>query len=263
MKKTVYRTMMMLLTSMTFSKLLRSYTRSKYSRPLIKPFAKWIHFNQNESQKKLNDFESLDAIFTRKLKSGTRPVATGKDLITSPADGVLTAAGLLSGEDAVFRVKGSSYSLKTLLGKRNLVKACTHGSYAVIYLAPHNYHRVHAPVSGKRIHSYALGCRSEPVNLWGLTYGSHPLSGNYRLITEIETEFGRSVVIKVGAVNVNSIQLTSFDRLIEKGDEMGYFSFGSTVILLFESQNINWIEKGDDLNIAIQTGERIGQVMGE
>ncbi|AOM82549.1 archaetidylserine decarboxylase [Salisediminibacterium beveridgei] len=263
MKKTVYRTIMTLLTSRNVSNALRAYTLSKYSRPLIKPFAKWIKFNQEESQKKLADFESLSAIFTRQLKEGARPVASGRNIIVSPADGVLTASGKMMGDDAVFQVKGSSYSLKELIGKEELLRAFTHGSFAVIYLAPHNYHRVHAPVSGDRLRSYALGCRSEPVNRWGLTYGRNPLSGNYRLITEVATDFGQSAVIKVGAVNVNSIQLTAFDRLIEKGDEMGFFSFGSTVILLFESQYIDWIEQGEDLNIPVLTGERIGQVMGE
>lgn len=261
MKKAVYRTIMALSTSRWVSTMLRAFAKSQISRPLVKPFAKWIKFDQTESETELKNFDSLHEFFTRQLNEGARPVAGGKYIITSPSDGKLTAAGRLTGNET-FKVKGTLYSLKKLLGKEKLVETYKQGSYAVIYLAPHNYHRVHAPVTGRRLHSYALGSLSEPVNQWGLTYGKNPLSGNYRLITEIATSFGRSSVIKVGAVNVNSIQLTTFSETIQKGEELGYFSFGSTVILLFESQDIEWIETGDDLKRVVHTGERIAQLTG-
>lgn len=263
MKNKVYRAGLTLIQSQLFTANLQRFARSGWSRPLVRPFAAMIRFNSNESKKKLSGFTSLHDVFTRELKEGARSFHGEINEVLSPVDGTLTAAGHFDGKDEPeFKVKGHTYSLKKLVRLPEVIERYRNGSYAVLYLAPHNYHRIHTPVSGTRKRSYALGEASDPVNDWGLAYGNSPLHENYRLITEIDTDHGGCAVIKVGAVNVNSIQLTGFDSEVTRGDELGYFSFGSTVILLFESDQWQWIAKGEGMNIPIQAGNKLAEEMG-
>lgn len=264
MKNTLYRTGLTMIQSPFFSSSLQRFTRSEWSRPLIRPFAAFIHFNQEESKKNLSEFSSLHDVFTRELKEEARSFQRTENEVLSPVDGKLTAAGnLQSADDPVFKVKGHTYSLRKLLKIDDVIERYKHGSYAVLYLAPHNYHRIHAPVSGLRKRTFALGETSDPVNDWGLTHGRNPLEENYRLITELDTDQGGCAVVKVGAVNVNSIQLTGFKTDVICGEQLGYFSFGSTVILLFESNHWDWIAAGDDMGVSIKAGEKLAEEMGE
>ena len=104
----------------------------------------------------------------------------------------------------------------------------------ILYLSPTHYHRIHSPATGEIVDQWAKGKKSYPVNKWGLRYGKHPLSKNYRRITEIKLESGHMAVVKVGAMFVNSIEIVHEAEQITKGEELAYFTFGSTVVLLFE-----------------------------
>jgi len=104
---------------------------------------------------------------------------------------------------------------------------------------------------------YILGNRSYPVNQLGLTYGKSPISGNYRLVNELVMENGKCCsVIKVGAMFVNSIHLTHVEKVWKKGGPVGYFSFGSTVVLLFEKDSFQL--EGLKVGEPVKMGQRLG-----
>ncbi|MDV2887664.1 phosphatidylserine decarboxylase, partial [Alkalihalophilus pseudofirmus] len=97
-----------------------------------------------------------------------------------------------------------------------------------------HYHRIHSPVDGTVTKQWTLGRKSYPVNKWGIKYGVRTLAKNYRVITEVKTVTGHVAIVKVGAMFVNSIETTYKGSELVKGKEMAYFTFGSTVVLLFE-----------------------------
>ena len=104
----------------------------------------------------------------------------------------------------------------------------------ILYLSPSHYHRIHSPVTGKIVNNGHLGVKSYPVNKMGLKYGDRTLAKNYRMITEVKYRIWHIAIVKVGAMFVNSIEMIHKGTKLEKGGEMAYFSFGSTVVLLFE-----------------------------
>ncbi|MBS4161597.1 phosphatidylserine decarboxylase, partial [Klebsiella pneumoniae] len=107
-------------------------------------------------------------------------------------------------------------------------------TYIIIYLSPQDYHRIHSPANGTLQRQYSLGSTSYPVNRIGLTYGKSPLTKNYRMISEFKHQYGSALLVKVGAMYINSIVMLQEAKEWRQGEEIAYFSFGSTVILLFE-----------------------------
>src|SRR5699024_4406706 len=103
---------------------------------------------------------------------------------------------------------------------------------------------------------WALGEKSFPVNSLGLKWGDCPLSTNYRIISEIKTAFGNMAIAKIGALNINSIQLTHAADSFKKGEEIGYFTFGSTVILLIEQHPT--FKSSIETESEVKYGERVG-----
>lgn len=231
MKKKLYQYTIELTNGPMTSNLLQRFARSTGSRSVIPNYVKTYKIALDEIDGKIDSFPSLHDFFVRKLRPGSRPQAD--TALTSPVDGKVEIAGKLH-EDSRFIVKGQKYSLAELLGSDDLAKRYANGDYTVLYLSPANYHRIHSPVDGNVSRQFVLGKKSYPVNQSGLLYGKSPISGNYRLITELETTGGSVLMVKVGAMFVNSIELTNTSDLWNKGEEVGYFSFGSTVVLFFE-----------------------------
>ena len=220
------------------SSLLRNFSKSLASKPLVRPFARVFHLNEDEMERPLHSYNSIHDLFTRRLTNGSRPIDEQPDTIISPVDGVVQTFGKISA-DNTFLIKEQLYKLDELLGDDNdkVVKRFEGGDYILIYLSPSHYHRIHYPVNGELSGRWALGEQSFPVNALGEKYGEKPFSTNYRIITELITDFGRTALVKVGALNINSIVLTNSNSKVTKGDEAGYFSFGSTVILLFDEES--------------------------
>ncbi|MBU9713364.1 phosphatidylserine decarboxylase [Evansella tamaricis] len=231
MKKHLYKSMVELTRNPIYTKVIKSFTTSKISRKMIPSFSRFYQINQEEMEGHVNKYQSLNEFFSRKLKTGMRPIA--KDVIVSPVDGLLSQMGIVT-EDATFQVKEKHYSLKTMLGLPNTTNRYLGGTYMLFYLSPKDYHRIHSPISGNVVKRWALGKYSEPVNQMGLLLGKEPLANNYRLVTEIEQIGKRMAMVKIGALNVNSVHPTHHQKEIETGEELAYFSFGSSVILLFE-----------------------------
>lgn len=256
MLKHVYRLMIELTNGRWSSVILRRFARSGISRFVVPSFAKIYKLNQDEMEKTLHEYHTLHDLFIRTLKKEVRLVNEDKNSVVSPVDAVIEDVGSIN-ETSEMLVKGKSYSIQEMLGSDQTVTKYLNGTYMVLYLSPSHYHRIHSPVEGAVVKQWTLGSKSYPVNKMGLKYGVRTLAKNYRMITEVSTASGHIAIVKVGAMFVNSIEKTHKGMNLQKGEEMAYFSFGSTVVLLFE-QGIFQIDSAIHTPKDIRIGEKIG-----
>lgn len=256
MLKWLYRLMIELTNHALSSKLIAFFTKSRLSAWLIPSYAKVYRINQDEMEKSLQHYQTLQQLFIRKLKADARPIDETPNSIVSPVDAVIEEIGTISEQKNIV-VKGKAYSIAEMLGSDDAAEKYLNGLFIILYLSPSHYHRIHSPISGVVTRQWALGKRSYPVNRLGLRYGKKPLSKNYRMITEMTADGKYIAVVKVGAMFVNSIELTHPNEQLTKGQEMAYFSFGSTVVLLFEKDSIE-LDSRIVVPMGIKVGERIG-----
>ncbi len=249
---------------------------------LIRSFLKTYMVNLDEVQKSAPDeFVSFNDFFTRELKSDSRPIDSSASSIVSPADGFISAAGHIE-KNFVLQAKGLDYSLEDLLAT-DLDEARSYydGSFATIYLAPFNYHRVHAPIAGELVAARFVPGTLFSVNQMTVSNLRGLFVRNERLICHFRTAAGPYVLIFVGAMNVGSIttpwtgelrprkgnvvenidlRRATASRSVDKGDLLGWFNMGSTVILLLPPHVCEWrseLSSGD----ALRMGEAIGHIV--
>lgn len=233
---------------------------SHIKNPLIKLFIN--HFDVVLHEAKVEDyrnFKNFNAFFTRELKEGSREISRAPNTVASPADGAISEIGDIE-LGSIMQAKGQSYSLMSLLaGDSELCNKVLGGKFATIYLSPKDYHRVHMPIDGtlKRM-TYVPG-KLFSVNQATANQIPGLFARNERLICEFEGTQGPFVMILVGAMIVAGIEtiwagqvapvtpkLKSIDYsnmkdiTLKKGDEMGRFQLGSTVILLFPEKTVAW-----------------------
>ncbi len=261
MKAALYRFFIELTNGPFISAALRKFTNSEMSRVFIKSYAAHYQINQDEMSKDIRSYSTLHSFFTRRLKEGARVVDNSHDSVASPVDGVIEDAGTITSSKEII-VKGKIYSISEMLGGTHQAEKYEGGTYIIIYLSPSHYHRIHSPVSGKVMKSYSLGSKSFPVNRYGLKFGHSVLAKNHRVVTEIGSEETTVAVVKVGAMFINSVVVTNTEREWGKGEEVAYFSFGSTVILLFQK---GAFIPGDIVKSAgeIRMGESLGRLSGK
>ncbi len=211
---------------------------------------------QESARKKAADFVNFNDFFTRELSADARTINGN---ISCPADGTVSAVGKIE-HNQIFQAKELAYSLEKLLALSN-VTSFTDGSFITIYLAPNNYHRVHFPTDASLQSSRYVPGKLFSVN--PVTTNNVPdlFADNERLICDTTTTEGPVSIIMIGAMIVAGIKTTwraraypaakfhseTFDipRQYQKGDELGQFHLGSTVILLFQ-QHVNWrVQPGD------------------
>ncbi|ASB90564.1 phosphatidylserine decarboxylase [Bacillus sonorensis] len=233
MKKRLYRCLIELTNKKGISQALKKFAQSKLSKPLIRPYIQAFRINTEEMLEDARSFNSLHELFIRKLKDGVRPLPSAPDCLISPVDGVIEEMGAIT-SDKRFFVKNKPYSIEEMIGSDEVVNRYLGGTYIIIYLSPQDYHRIHSPANGTLQRQYSLGSTSYPVNRIGLTYGKSPLTKNYRMISEFKHQYGSALLVKVGAMYINSIVMLQEAKEWRQGEEIAYFSFGSTVILLFE-----------------------------
>ncbi len=193
-------------------------------------------------------FPSFDAFFTRPLRDGARPLADDAAAIVSPSDGRLEDAGPVHAGGA-FTIKGRHYSVAELVGDPGEVARYENGHYAIVYLSPRDYHRVHAPVAGRISLIRSLPGDLYPVNSIGERHVQSLFSINRRVAIVIDTErHGRVTVVMVGAMIVGRITVTGVDARdvplglhridpaieVARGDEIGVFHIGSTAVVFVE-----------------------------
>ncbi|WP_416827328.1 phosphatidylserine decarboxylase [Ectobacillus polymachus] len=259
MRQVFYRLLIELTNGRFTSYVLRKFAQSRLSAYVIPSYARTYQINKNEMEKDLQSYRTLHELFTRRLKDGMRQIDTAPNSIVSPVDGVLEDYGYIS-VDRDFVIKGKHYSIAEMLGNEERASRYINGTYFVLYLSPSHYHRIHSPLTGRVLERYSLGRKSYPVNRLGIKYGKEPLSKNYRMITELSCEGKRSAIVKVGAMFVNSIELLHERESLQKGEEIAYFTFGSTVVLLFEAGMINVassLQKGQPIVV----GQVIAQIV--
>jgi phosphatidylserine decarboxylase len=255
MKEKIYQQLIELTNGKWSSRLLKKFSSSRVSRHLIPSYIKVYGIDMKEVSSE-RPFSSLHDFFIRELNGYARPIDRESNTVISPVDGLLETTGEIEKGERFF-VKGKEYSVSGLLGSIEAAKRYTGGTFIVLYLSPANYHWIHSPVNAAVERQYILGNKSYPVNRTGLTYGKSPISGNYRMINDLTMENGKScAVVKVGAMFVNSIHMTNTDQKWTKGEKVGYFSFGSTVVLLFEKDSFKL--EGLKSGQPVKMGERIG-----
>ncbi len=254
LREKIYRSIVELTNGRWSSFLLKRFTTSRISKRLISSYINIYGIKLDEVSEKKEEFQNLQEFFIRHLKEDARLIEVGKHVYTSPVDAKIESFGDIQ-KNTIFYVKGKSYDLKDLLAKEEIVDQYVNGKYIVFYLSPADYHRFHSPIDGKVVNQFTLGRKSYPVNSLGLTYGNQPISKNYRQITELVTNNGsRCAFIKVGAMFVNSIHITNTKEEWNKGEEVGFFGFGSTVVMLFNENSIQFLE-----NVVQGTHIQVGQ----
>lgn len=233
MRAAVYRLIIELTNGPISSAAIRRFANSNISKLFIKSYAAVYKINLDEMLQDIQSFPNLHSFFTRHLKEGARKIDMSADSVVSPVDGVIEDSGDIMASKEII-AKGKSYSISEMLGGTLQAEKYEGGTYIIIYLSPSHYHRIHSPISGKVIDSYSLGKKSFPVNRLGLKLGDSVLAKNFRVVTEIASEKTTVAMVKVGAMLINSVIVTNSKKEWGKGEEAAYFSFGSTVILLFQ-----------------------------
>lgn len=193
-------------------------------------------------------FSSFDAFFTRRLRAGVRPLCPDPAEIVSPADGRLEDAGPVHAGGRL-KIKGRDYGVSELVGDPAEVARYEGGQFAIVYLSPRDYHRVHAPASGAVTLVRSMPGDLFPVNSIGERHVPSLFSKNRRVAIVIDTKsMGRVTVVMVGAMIVGRITVTAvegrdvplgFHRIdpalpVERGDEIGIFHLGSTAVVFVE-----------------------------
>lgn len=256
MKKKLFKYFVELTGNSTSSALLKSFTSSRLSQPMIRPFSKTYQINTDEMAHPIAHYKSLQSFFTRQLKDDVREINASPTTLTSPVDGVVSGVGQVN-QQQTFHIKNRPYSIDKIFGDEKKAAPYREGFFFLLYLSPSHYHHFHYPISGEIISRYALGGISYPVNDLGLKFGGNLFSTNHRIISEMQTSFGKVAVIAVGALNVNSIQLSSSSKTCVKGEAFGHFSFGSTVIIFIE--NTNSFTPTIPINSEVFMGQSIGE----
>jgi len=214
----------------------------------------------------LRSYSSFNAFFTRPLKPEVRPIDALPRSIISPVDGQISQAGSIKNE-RIFQAKGQEYSLLELLaGDTQWANQFKDGEFATIYLSPKDYHRIHAPISGQLIKMTHVPGRLFSVSPATTRAVPRLFARNERVISYFNTNAGPLAVIMVGAIFVASME-TVWQGVItpphgknisqwtygsknnkenqniislDKGHELGRFNMGSTVILLFCKNSVEW-----------------------
>lgn len=246
---------------------------------LIRGFLRLYDVNLDEIRLEVPaDFPTFNDFFIRELRDGARAVDDDPAAFVSPVDGTLSHAGAIR-DDRLLQAKGIDYSLDDLLAiDLERSRAFANGAFATIYLAPYNYHRVHAPIDGTLVAAHYVPGDLFSVNEATAGYVHGLFARNERVNLHFETPCGPMVLIFVGALNVGSIStpwsgeirprksgvvdsldLSSHPRKVRKGDLLGWFNMGSTVIVLLPAQSCSW---DDDLvpGVTTRMGTRIGRL---
>lgn len=240
-------------------------------------FARRYSINMTEAEFPIENYLTIGKLFTRRLKSGLRPI---KDEVVHPSDSMLMQRGAIVGGQ-LLQIKGRSYSLEELIH----VMDGSHwegGSYLNYYLCPTDYHRVHSPVRGEVKKVVYIPGSLWPVNQWSVSHVPRLFARNERLVIYIQTDRGEVALIMVGATNVGKMTLSFDSELItnqpgdcslirkpydpsphlEPGDEVGVFHMGSTVVMLYPPQFFGTPVEDSGAPLKVKVGESLSKSLG-
>jgi phosphatidylserine decarboxylase len=225
-------------------------------RPFLSAYQRAYRVDMHEAVVPDGGFQSFNEFFTRRVHDGVHRVDPREDVVVSPADGRLDDLGPI--DDARrFVVKGNDYNAAELLGDEAEAADFAGGHFAVVYLSPRDYHRVHSPVAGRVRRVRHLPGTLYPVNDIGVRHVPRLLSRNERVVVRIESEgLGPVALVFVGAFVVGGIDLAfpgparpahggaTAERdygddgpRLARGDEVGLFRVGSTAVVLVPPQS--------------------------
>jgi len=220
-------------------------------------------------------YGSFNEFFTRALNPERRPFAPEPDAILCPVDGTVSEAGRIEA-DLLLQAKGHRYSLSDLLAAQSWAAHFEGGSFATIYLAPFNYHRIHIPLQGSLLNTVFVPGRLFSVNSLTARYVPRLFARNERVLTHFATAHGEFALVLVGALNVGSIAtvwagdiapaprreitvLPPQSVQLQRGAELGRFNMGSTVILLFQAGRAQWLPEVK-AGLTVRLGQSLGSL---
>lgn len=248
-------------------------------QPVLRTYIRAYDVDMSDYRVPEGGFRSFNEFFTRPLKEGRRPVDAGPLEAISPADGRLDDAGEITPERS-FLVKGQRYRVEELLDDAREAERYQGGTFAVVYLSPRDYHRVHAPIAGAVRSVKHVPGTLFPVNNFGVKHVPQLFSRNERVVVHLEAAQGvHAAVVLVGAMVVGQIRL-AFDAparpphggapasrvypsgavTLERGDEVGAFLLGSTVVLLLAGSTPRaWEVSSQVVGHAVRFGQTIAR----
>jgi phosphatidylserine decarboxylase len=244
-------------------------------KPLMNFFLNRFGIDLSEAEREnVSDYKNFNDFFTRSLKADIRPIEGNSNEFVSPVDGAVSQFGTIE-DNALIQAKRRSYRLTDLLGGDTAqAKLFAEGEFATLYLSPKDYHRIHMPIAGKLVKTTFVPGKLFSVNQLTAEHVPNLFARNERLVCEFETDKGTVIMVLVGAMIVASIEtvwsgiVAPFQRKIsqhqfesrkldfERGEEMGRFRLGSTVILLTQKGALQW-------NDQIKNGAnvKLGQIL--
>ena len=252
-------------------------TSPRIAQPMINWFIKKFNVDMSEAEfPDIKAYQTFNEFFTRPLKIGARPIAMGDNILACPADGTVSETGSIH-DHQIFQAKGHHYTVKELVGGDEVLASLfKDGRFATVYLAPYNYHRMHMPMDGLLKKMVHVPGRLFSVAQWTVRNIPRLFARNERLVCLFSTDAGPMVMVLVGAINVAAIEtvwsglvtpprgkkISNFDysdtqKSYKKGEEMGRFNMGSTVILL-TPPNVEWSPEFE-AGLVVKMGEAIGR----
>jgi phosphatidylserine decarboxylase len=219
-------------------------------RGLIQAWIRAYGVDMSEVAEPVGAFRTFNEFFTRRLRDGARPVNAEPGVVVCPCDSRVHSVGAVPEGGLLDQIKGRTYALQALLGSEEDAARFAGGVHATLYLSPAMYHRVHSPVDGRITSWRYLPGRLYPVNTLAVRHVEGLFAVNERVAVLLETDaFGPVAVVLVGATNVGRISLSFTDLRtnsgasaglvippqpipIRRGDELGAFNLGSTVVML-------------------------------
>jgi phosphatidylserine decarboxylase len=245
---------------------------------LIRVYARRYRVDLSEAAlERPDDYPHFNAFFTRALRPGARPLVPGERNVALPVDGVVSACGEIDGRRLI-QAKGIDYTLEALLGGADgLADAFRGGQFATLYLSPRVYHRVHMPLEGTLNHMRYLPGQLFSVNDYSTRHVRGLFTRNERLVTVFDGPAGPMAVIMVGAIFVAAMETVWSGGLsrerpwghwrpeqgavrLARGEELGRFNVGSTVIVLFGPGRVQWAE-GLRAGAEVRMGGPMGRVL--
>lgn len=244
----------------------------------IKVFAKKYHVDMSEADKPhFTDYANFNEFFTRKLKADARKIDENPTALCLPADGRISQLGHID-KDLLLQAKGHSFNLRDLLANDDeLSERFKNGEFITTYLSPRDYHRVHMPCDGTLRKMLYVPGDLFSVNPFLAEHIPNLFARNERVICVFDTEFGTMVQILVGATitasistvwagvinppRPNEIKIWTYDGEntinLLKGQEMGAFQLGSTVINLFQQDSVKLAD-----TLGVDSITRVGEILG-
>jgi phosphatidylserine decarboxylase len=226
----------------------------------------------------IDDYPTFNSFFTRHLKPELRPITQDAQIIISPADGAISQIGQIK-QNTLLQAKGFNFSIASLLGStENQAKQFYDGFFTTIYLAPKDYHRFHMPITGQLRETIFIPGQLFSVNQQTVGAVANLFARNERLVCIFDTAIGPMAVILVGAMLVGSIEtvwggISNSTKIVTQcfpatgagsisvaqGAELGHFKMGSTVILLFPKEKIEWLPELHESSI-LNMGSSLGKI---